>query len=152
MKPTDICSLLNKQSFHSATCKQSVVYSQALRYRRIITDNETLRTKLGKLRTNLIRRGYSIQEINQQFQKVQRLSQADALFGNSQPKKQGRILPFIVPYEKNIAQINKLLKKHRKIIHGNNTLKTIWPNQPFLALQRNKNIGDILVHTDLKNE
>ena len=152
VKPTDICSLLHKQSFHPETCKQSVIYSQALRYRRIITDNETLKTKLEKLKTNLIRRGYSIEEINQQFQKVQQLSQTDALFGNSQPKKQGRILPFIIPYDKNTVQINKILKKHWKIIHENNTLKTIWPNQPFLALQRNKNIGDILVHTDLKNE
>ena len=155
--PADVCSLLHKQSFHPDTCKQSVIYSQALRYCRIITDNETLRTKLGKLKTNLIRRGYSIQEIDQQFQKVQQLSQTDALFGNSQPKKQGRILPFIEytplqPYDKNTVQINKILKKHWKIIHENKTLKTIWPNQPFLALQRNKNIGDILVHTDLKNE
>ena len=86
VKPTDICSLLHKQSFHPDTCKQSVIYSQALRYRRIITDNETLRTKLEKLNTNLIRRGYSIQEIDQQFQKVQQLSQTDALFGDSQPK------------------------------------------------------------------
>ena len=134
VKPTDICSLLHKQSFHPDTCKQSVIYSQALRYRRIITDNETLRTKLEKLKTNLIRRGYSIQEIDQQFQKVQQLSQTDALFGDSQPKKQGRILPFIVPYDKNTVQINKILKKHWTIIHENNTLKTIWPNQPFLAL------------------
>ena len=111
VKPTDICSLLHKQSFHPETCKQSVIYSQALRYRRIITDNETLKTKLEKLKTNLIRRGYSIEEINQQFQKVQQLSQTDALFGNSQPKQQGRILPFIMPYDKNTVQINKILKK-----------------------------------------
>ena len=83
VKPTDICSLLHKQSFHPDTCKQSVIYSQVLRYRRIITNNITLRTKLGKLKTNLIRRGYSIQEINRQFQKVQQLSQTDALFGHT---------------------------------------------------------------------
>ena len=93
VKPTDICSLLHKQSFHPDTCKQSVIYSQALRYRRIITDNETLRTKLEKLKTNLIRRGYSIQEIDQQFQKVQQLSQTDALFGDSQPKNKGEYSP-----------------------------------------------------------
>ena len=84
-KPTDSCSLLHKQSFHPATCKQSVIYSQALRYRRIITDNETLRTKLGKLKTNLFQKRLLNQEINQQFQNVQQLSQTDALFGNSQP-------------------------------------------------------------------
>ena len=114
VKPTEICFLLHKQSFHPETCKQSVICSQALRYRRIITDNETLKTKLEKLKTNLIRRGYSIEEINQQFQKVQQLSQTDALFGNSQPKKQGRILPFIIPYDKKTVQISKIPKKTLK--------------------------------------
>ena len=152
VKPTDICSLLHKQSFHPETRKQSVIYSQALRYRRIITNNETLETKLEQLKINLIKRGYSIQEINQQFQKVKQLSQTDALFGNSKRKKQGRILPFIIPFDKNTSQINKILIKHWKTIHGNKTLDQIWPNQPFLALQRNKNIGDILIHTDLKRE
>ena len=52
VKPTDICSLLHKQSFHPETCKQSVIYSQALRYRHIITNNETLKTKLEKLKTH----------------------------------------------------------------------------------------------------
>ena len=52
VKPTDICSLLHKQSFHPETCKESVIYIQALRYRCIITNNETLGTKLGKLKTS----------------------------------------------------------------------------------------------------
>ena len=143
VKPTDICSLLHKQSFHPETCKQSVIYSQVLRYRHIITDNETLRTKLGKLKTNLIRTGYSIEGINQQLQKVQQLSQTDALSGNSQPKKQGRILPFIILYDKNTVPIKKILKKHWKIIHENNALKSIWPNQPLLALQRNTSLREI---------
>ena len=37
VKPTEICSMLHKESFHPDTCKHSVIYSQALRYRHNMT-------------------------------------------------------------------------------------------------------------------
>ena len=79
-KPTDICSLLHNNSFHPPTCKQSVIYSQDLRYRRVITDNEELQTKLMDLKLDLIQRGYHSYEINKQFNKIADLSQNDLLF------------------------------------------------------------------------
>jgi hypothetical protein len=42
IKPTDRTLLLHQNSFHPQTCKNSIIYSQALRYRRIITDNTRL--------------------------------------------------------------------------------------------------------------
>ena len=75
VKPTDICTLLHKESFHPNNCKNSVIFSQALRYRRVITADEDLKLNLDKLKSNLIRRGYTLQEINKQFEKVSKLSQ-----------------------------------------------------------------------------
>ena len=45
IKPTDKTMLLHNTSFHPNTCKQGVIYSQALRYRRIITDDNILRNQ-----------------------------------------------------------------------------------------------------------
>ena len=56
IKPTDICTLLHAGSFHPDSCKGSVIYSQALRYQRIITDNNILEIQLTRLRENLLRR------------------------------------------------------------------------------------------------
>ena len=42
IKPTDRTLLLHNNSFHPQSCKNSIIYSQALRYRRIITDNNKL--------------------------------------------------------------------------------------------------------------
>ena len=41
VKPTDICALLHQESFHPKGCKQSVIYSEALQYRRVIPYDET---------------------------------------------------------------------------------------------------------------
>ena len=40
--PTDVPSLLHSHSFHSPTCKAGIMYSQALRYRRIIFNDDDL--------------------------------------------------------------------------------------------------------------
>ena len=53
-KPTDMCALLHAESYHPESCKRSVMYSQALRYRRSITNNSLLKKHLNKLKENLI--------------------------------------------------------------------------------------------------
>ena len=42
IKPTDRTLLLHQTSFHPQSCKDAIIYSQALRYRHIITDNNLL--------------------------------------------------------------------------------------------------------------
>lgn len=149
VKTTDICTLLHKESFHPNNCKKSMIFSQALRYRRVITADENLKLNLDKLRSNLIRRGYTIREINTQFDKVSKLSQREILFKPPNSKKTENILPFVIPYDENKIRINHILKRHWSLITQDEKLNKIWPKKPFLALQRHKNLADLLVHTSL---
>ena len=87
VKPQDICTLLHNNSFHPESCKKGIIYSQALRYRRLITDNEKLNQKLITLRNNLVRRGYNLSEIKKQFDKIRNYSQADLLFADNTTTK-----------------------------------------------------------------
>ena len=150
VKPTDICTLLHKESFHPSNCKNSVIFSQALRYRRVITTDENLKLHLNKLKSNLIRRGYTIQEINKQFEKVSYLSQRDVLFKTPDTKRTGNVLPFVIHYDENTVKINNILKRHWNLLEQDEKLKKIWPEKPFLALQRHQNLADLLVHTALR--
>ena len=59
IKPTDRTLLLHHDSFHPNSCKTSIIHSQALRYRRLITNNDTLHKHLDNLRIILITTGYS---------------------------------------------------------------------------------------------
>ena len=69
IKPTDKTMLLHNTSFHPNTCKQGVIYSQALRYRRIITYDNILRNQLEKLKIILMTRGYKTDTIDNAFGK-----------------------------------------------------------------------------------
>ena len=70
IKPTDRTLLLHQNSFHPQTCKNSIIYSQALRYRRIITDNTRLQQRLDNLLIALIHRGYKHDNIITFFNKA----------------------------------------------------------------------------------
>ena len=146
-----MCALLHAESYHPESCKRSVIYSQALRYRRIITNDSLLGEHLKKLKENLIRRGYKLSDINKQFNKLRGLTQKDLLYRTKNNECQNNTLPFVITYNETSANIGKILHKHWKIIEQDEILKTIWPRPPILALRRNRNLRDHLVHTNYQS-
>ena len=153
VKPQDICTLLHNNSFHPESCKNGIIYSQALRYRRIITDNEELDRKLTTHRNNLIRRGYNLSEVKKQFDKIRNFSQADLLFpDNTKTKTQEKNLPFVIPYDNTTIQISKILQTNWHRIEEDGTLNCIWTKKPFVALKKHKNLKDTLVKSKTQQE
>ena len=153
VKKQDICTLLHNSSFHPKSCKKGIIYSQALRYRRIITNNEQLEEKFEILRNNLLRRGYNLSEITAQFNKVRQYSQSDLLFNNHKPVNETtKNLPFVIPYDNTSIEIGKILKDNWQAIENDEVLKQIWTKQPFVALKRHKNFKDILVRSKFNQQ
>ena len=114
-KPTDRTLLLHNKSHHPAIhLKQGVIYSQALRYRRITTHDGEFLNKLDRLRTTLLTRGYKDREIIKQCNRVMDPTQADilrtqAIKSNTTPKN----LPFVIEYHTDLPHISNILKsKH----------------------------------------
>jgi hypothetical protein len=88
IKPTDKTMLLHNTSFHPNTCKQGVIYSQALRYRRIITDDNILRNQLEKRKIILMTRGYKTDTIDNAFGKATQHTQKQLLYCQQRQSKQ----------------------------------------------------------------
>lgn len=157
IKPTDKTLLLHHNSFHPNSCKNSIIYSQALRYRRLITNDETLHHRLNNLRIILVTRGYSRDIINNAFQKALQYTQHDLLHTNydntiypSHSHHNTNItnnLNFSIPYNTNTTHIGSILRRHWHLIENDPTLKILWPNTPLISYQRNKNLKDQLIHS-----
>ena len=167
VKPTDICTLLHAKSFHPPSCKKSVIYSQALRFRRLITDNNELHKHLKALQKNLIIRGYESQDITTEFSKLTHVTQYELLFpGNpannettlqhlnfEPPPPKPQVLPFVVPFDIKTINIGSVLTKHWHLISADAYLKEIWNDtRPVLALTRRPNLKDRLVHSKLGHQ
>ena len=145
-KPTDRTLLLHNKSHHPIHCKQGVIYSQALRYRRITTQDGEFLNKLDRLRTTLLTRGYKDRDIINQFNRVMNRTQADILRtqttkSNTTPKN----LPFVIEYHTDLPHISNILNTHWPKIQTDRRLNTLWQKAPFTAYRRGKNLKDRLV-------
>ena len=145
-KPTDVSPLLHAKSFHPNNCKTGIIYSQALRYRRIISNNEDFEHHLKRLLVTLLKRGYNIGLINEMFAKVRSLSRDDLLqYHKRSPTHK---LPFVIPFNWNTLHIGKKLHCHWHLIHDDQSLRGLSSAVPIMAFKRNRNIKDILVNSN----
>ena len=167
IKHTDTRTFLHYDSYHPSHTKESIVYSQGLRYRMITTDDGVLHNELKELKSNLLLRGYPSQLITEQLNKVIHISQNELIEGRipvtknkanankstcKPQKKETNLLPFIIPYHKLLLPLKQLIHKHWFIIEENDMLKTMFPNKPFLSFTRHRNIQDHLISSKLKEE
>ena len=125
-KPTDKKQYLAYSSNHPRHTMKAIPYSQALRYKRIITDNEILKNELDTLLHRFTSRGYPTTETTQQISKVYLLNRTDTLQYKSHTQKRlefkiytkgGPFLPLIITYRPEfIRNPNNLYK----------LLETLW--------------------------
>jgi hypothetical protein len=146
-KPTDTLCLLHHSSHHPNHTKTSIIYSQAIRYNRLISDEHKLTIELRSLAKTLILRGYHINDINRYFDKAM-IDNQDALVNRQKTEdKTKNILPIITPYSDLGKQINKIIIRHWNIIEQDPQLNTIFPSRPTSTHTDTKSIIDILTKT-----
>ena len=150
-KPTDSSLLLHYTSHHPFNCKSGVIYSQALRLRRIITDDDILHVHLHRLRLILLSRGFPLSIIPKQFNRILTTTQSQLLQTRSK-KSLGHnheVLPLIIPYHQVLHGIPQILHRFWFLIKSDPELSRIFPRPPITAYSRHNNLKDILVHTNL---
>ena len=69
-KPTDCAALLHFHSNHSLKCKESIVFSQTLRYNLLIADDNILQKELDSLTISLLARKYLLEVITRNISKA----------------------------------------------------------------------------------
>ena len=69
-KPTDCAALLHFHSNHSLKCKESIVFSQTLRYNLLITDDALLQKELDSLAISLLARQYPLEMITRNISRA----------------------------------------------------------------------------------
>ena len=96
-------------TFHpTKACKTGLIFSQLLRYRRLITDDREFQKKAQILRAVLLGRGHKDRDILSQIKKASEYSQSQLL--NTPPPTQTnhRLIPFIIPYNPDLAPLSNI--------------------------------------------
>ena len=132
-KPTDRQSYLHSKSYHPSSCKRSIVYSQALRVRRICTEDSEYFKHTEKLLDKLVERGrhwYKIKSLS-----VYQIPRNELLSTKVKSLKNPNILA--VTYNKNLPDLSKAINDNWKILSINPNTAPLFKEKPIIAFRRN---------------
>ena len=148
-KPTDRQSYLHSQSYHPSSCKRSIAYSQALRIRRICTEDSEYSKHTAKLLDKLVERGYDKTLTQDQINKVFQTPRNELLSTNTKPVNNPNILA--VTYNKNLPDLRKAIDDNWKTLSINSNIAPLFTDKPVIAFRRNRNLKQLLCKHKLHN-
>ena len=149
IKPTDSHQYLHHSSCHPGACKRSIPFAQAMRLRRICSKSCYFEKRAGELVKFLIERGYRKAYVEGQVDKVRRMSRAQVLSNNNQPRSTKT--PFVVTYHPRLPDISKILRELHPILESSERCKNAIKSVPFVAFRKPKSLGDYLVRAKVDN-
>ena len=109
--PIECMTLLHFHTHHPLSCKEGIIYSQALRYSMIISEDHMLQEEVNKLTRILLPCAYPLHLINKNIKKALTRS-CSHLLSQLTPHTETNILPIVTPF----SDIGKQLTA---IIHRN---------------------------------
>ena len=143
----DRAALLHFHSNHSLKCKESIVFSQALRYNFLIADDNILQKEPDSLTTSPLARKYPLEVITRNISKALLHSRDTLLYKTPKASSSISALPVVTPYSSEGRQFSKSVRDHWHIIENDPELNSIWPNPPTTAYHKTESLRDILVHS-----
>mgnify|MGYP003542132881 FL=1 len=156
-KPTYRVQYLHYQSNHPRHVKRAIPYSQALRYKRIIDDDEILQKELNTLKNYFQQRNYSDKLIDEEIQKIHTIDRQNTLIYKTKEQKRqnfmkftkdGAFLPLIVTYDPRVAAEIRLTIRDEwiKLLENNQTLRKIFANStPQIVFKRGRTLANALI-------
>ena len=151
-KPTNMHLYLDFSSSHPMSCKRGIPYSQAKRYRRIISNDDEFSQSLVSLQNYFVDRNYPTHVIADGLSRVKNMSQDDALCITQ--KSTSSVIPFTVCFNTSLPNIGDIVHKYWDLLQlsGKESVRSLHDCKPILAYRRPKNIKDCLVKSAMYNK
>ncbi|XP_041471891.1 uncharacterized protein LOC121421287 [Lytechinus variegatus] len=147
-KPTDSFSYLRFDSFHPKHIKQSIVYSQMLRFRRIISKEDEFDRQALILGRQFIRRGYPPKLISETIRRVKKKSRKDLLNKDRLVNEKKR-LPLVTTFHPDTKKFVKQVRQEWPTLALDPKLGKIVGENPLHAQRQPPNLRKLLVSTRL---
>ena len=141
-KPTDTHNYLHFKSAHPKHLIDSLPYSQALRIRRICSQNDELITQSDNLNRLFIARGYKPSLVEEQINKAITKDRQDTL--NLTHKKKTNRIPLISTFNRTLPPITSILHNRWNILQLKPHLKDIFNEPATLTFRRPINLKELI--------
>lgn len=101
---------------------------------------------------HLQKRGYKHSQIQREITKAKLVPRDQALQLSRLKQKLHQGIPFVVTYNPAFPSLNKIITKHLSILQSSNRCRDVFPDNPFIAYRRPRNLRDFLVKAKLKQK
>ena len=139
-------ALLHFYSHHPLSCKESIIYSRALRYNMIISEDHILQAELNNLTRILLARAYPLYLIIKNIKKALN-GRRNYLLSQRIPHTETNILSIITPFSDMGKQFTAIIHRNWHIVANDTTLFTIWLSKHLSAYTKSNSIHKHLVHS-----
>ena len=144
-KPTDSHSYLHYNSCHPVHIKNSIIFCQFIRYKRICTRNTDFIDHSKDLTTHLLHKAYPFKVITKQWNKVTKIPRTELLIQTQQTST--NCLPLVQTYHPTIVPINKAVMKECKRYGNMPAAKRLFSSTTLCACRKPSNLRQMLVKT-----
>ena len=146
-KPTDRKAYVHSKSYHPRATKEAIAYGQALRLRRICTEDSDFWEAANKLESDLTKRGYDRNKIAGEIQRAASKERQSLL--TYKEKTEDRRIPLVLTYDNRLPNVREIINENWKLLQINETEGRKFADKPRLCYRRNRNLRDILGQTKL---
>ena len=144
--PTDCITLLHFHSHHTLSCKEGIIYSQALRYSMIIIEDHILKEELSNLTRILLAHAYPLHLIIKNIKELLTRSR-NYLLCQPTPHTETNILSIRAPFSDIGKQLTAIIHRNWHNVAKDTTLNSIWPSKSLSAYTKSNSIHNHLVNS-----
>ena len=146
-KSTDTHAFHSYNSFHPRHAKQSIIYSQFLRYKRICPNGESFLNDATKLFKYFLARQYPFSDILHYFNKVKQIDRHKLL--SHTPKQQHNNICLITKFSSKIELFIQNMKSNYRILKDDGKIGGIIVQPPMYASKQPPNLLHLLIRNTI---
>ena len=145
VKDTDTHQYLDFSSCHTFHTKKGIPYGQALRIRRIVSDDDVFEQRCSDLKGWLRRRGYPEDLVDDQIGRA-RTQERDDLLNRERVVGGERRDVLVLSYHPCLSKkVHDIIRKAHPILQCNAEHKKVFSEIPMVSYRRAKSLSDMLV-------
>ena len=128
--------------------KNSIAYGQAIRLKRICSDENDLQQKLVSLESWLVNRGYRAEKVKPEIQKINSIDRTNLLI--KKPKHKENSITLVLTFHPALNIVFNVIKSAHRFIEKSPALKAVLPKPPRVAFHNAKTLRDKLVRPNIR--
>ena len=152
VKETDTHQYLDFSSCHTYHTKKGIPYGQALRIRRIVSDDNVFEGRCSELKDWLRKRGYPDGMVDEQIDRAKIVDRTE-LLDRERIREDNKRDILVLSYHPCLSKkVHDIVKNAFPILQSDAEHRRVFPELPMVTYRRAKSLGDILVRARVPRE